>query len=91
MGKGDGAVLALQLFTAGPADHGKGVAPAVEQDKRLLAAIEGFAGLLNKRPRKELLLARLLKLPPHVDQLNLGQRPVHHPVADFDAYILALR
>ena len=36
----DRAVLALQLFSAGAADHGEGVAAAVEQNQRLLAALE---------------------------------------------------
>jgi hypothetical protein len=40
VGERDGAVLALQLFAAGAADDGEGVAAAVEQDQRLLAAVE---------------------------------------------------
>ena len=36
----DRAVLALELFAAGAADHGEGIAAAVEQDQRLLAALE---------------------------------------------------
>ncbi len=85
----DGAVLALQLFAAGAADHGKRVAAPVEQNQRLLAALQRRFGLLNQRARKELLLARLLELAPHVDQLHLGQRPVHHAVAHLDARVLA--
>jgi hypothetical protein len=85
----DGAVLALQLFAAGAADHGKRVAAPVEQDQRLLAAIQSLAGLLHQRARKKLLLPRLLKLAPHVDQLHLGQRAVHHAVAHLDARVLA--
>ena len=77
----DGAVLALQLFAAGAAHHGKRVAAPVEQDQRLLAALERRLGLLDQRARKELVLAGFLELAPHVDQLHLGQRPVHHAVA----------
>ena len=50
----DGAVLALELFAAGAAHHGKGIAAAVEQNQRLLAALERRLGLLDERPRKEL-------------------------------------
>ena len=91
VGEGDGAVLALQLFSAGAADDGEGVAAAIEQDQRLLAAIESRLGLLDERAGKELLLACLLKFAAHVDQLDLGQRAVHHAVAHLDALILARR
>ncbi len=87
----DGAVLALQLFAAGAADHGKGVAAAIEQDHRLLAAIERRARLLDQRARKELVLAGLLKLLAHVDQFDCGQRPVHHAIKQLDACIFAAR
>ena len=40
MRESNGAVLALELFAAGAADHGKGVAAAIEQNQRLLAAFE---------------------------------------------------
>ena len=45
--------------------------------------------LLDERPRKEFVVARLLELAAHVDQLDLGQRAVHHAVAQFDARVLA--
>ncbi len=86
----DGAVLAFELFAAGAAHHGKRVAAPVEQNQRLLAALQRRLGLLHQRSRKELVLARLLELAAHVDQLHLGQRPVHHAVAQFDARVLAL-
>jgi len=53
VGQRDGAVLALQLFAAGAADHGEGIAAAVEQDQRLLAAIESGLRLLDERARKK--------------------------------------
>ena len=58
VGERDGAVLALQLFAAGAADHGKRIAAPVEQNQRLLAALERRLGLLDQRARKELVLAR---------------------------------
>ena len=85
----DGAILALQLFSAGPADYRKRVAAAVEQNQRLLAAIQRLARLLHQRARKKLLLPRLLKLAPHVDQLDGGQRAIHHAVAHFDQLVPA--
>ena len=85
----DGAVLALEFFSAGAAHDGKGVAAPVEQNQRLLAALERRLGLLDERSRKELVLARLLEFAAHVDELDLGQRTVHHAVAQLDARVLA--
>src|ERR1035437_5299180 len=48
----NGTVLAFQLFAARPADDSKGIAPPIQQNQRLLAAIEGRACLLNQRSRK---------------------------------------
>src|SRR6266568_7699783 len=62
VGECDGAVLALQLLPAGTADDGERVAAAVEQDERLLTAIESLACLVDEGAGEELLLARLLKL-----------------------------
>ena len=87
----DGAVLALQLVSAGAADHGKRIAAPVEQNQRLLAAIERRLRLLHQRARKELLLPGLLELAAHVDEFHLGQRAVHHAVAHLDARVFALR
>ncbi len=83
------AVLAFQLFAACTADYRERVAAAIEQNQRLLVAFERGFDLLDQRARKKLLLARLLELAPHVDQLHLRQRPVHDAVLDFDARVLA--
>jgi hypothetical protein len=91
VGERDGAILALQLFSAGAADDGEGVAAAVEQDERLLAPVQGSLRLLHKRPREELLLPRLLEFAPHIDNLDFGQRAVHDAVAHLDARVFALR
>src|ERR1700683_3510375 len=66
----DGAVLALQLFSARAGDHSKRVAAPIQQDQRLLAAFERFARLANKRAGEKLILPGLLKLPAHVDQFD---------------------
>ena len=55
----------------------------------MLAALQSLPSLLHQRAGKKLLLARLLKFLPHIDQFNLGQRPVHHAVVDLDAAIFA--
>src|ERR1039458_417230 len=88
VGERNGAILALQLFSAGPAEDSEGVAAAVEQDERLLAAFERLAGLVHKRPREELLLAGFLELLPHVDDFDFGQRAIHDAVAHIDARVL---
>src|ERR1035438_4827600 len=43
VGQRDRAVLTFELFSAGPADHGKRVAAAVEENERLLAAVQSLA------------------------------------------------
>ena len=86
----DRAVLALELFSAGAADHGKRIASPVEQDQRLFAAIQGRACLLHKGAGKELLLPGLLKLTSHVDEFYLGKRSVHDPILHGDARVLCL-
>jgi hypothetical protein len=85
----DGAVLAFEFFAAGAAHDGEGVAAAVEQNQRLFAALERRLGLLDERPREEIVPAGLLELAAHVDELDLGQRAVHHAVAQLDARVLA--
>ena len=62
IGERDGAVFALELFAAGAAHDDEGVAAAVEQDDRLLAAIERGLGFFDELAGEELLLAGLLKL-----------------------------
>lgn len=86
----DGAVLALELFAAGAADDGERVAAAVKQDNGLLAALQCSLGLLDERAREEIFLAGLLEFTTHVDELDFGQRAVHHALAQLDAAVLAL-
>ena len=62
MGESDGAVLALELFSAGAADHRERIAAPVEQNQRLLAAIKRLLGLRDECAGEELLLAGLLEL-----------------------------
>ncbi len=57
MGESDGAVLALQLFAAGPAQHRKGIAAAVEQDNGLLSAIDGVASVSRDQTAREKMLS----------------------------------
>ena len=86
----DGAVLALELFTAGAADDGKGVAAAVEEDDGLLAAVESLARLVDQGAGEELLLPGLLKLAAHVDEFDFRQRAVLDAVVHLDARVFAL-
>ena len=44
---------------------------------------------VDERPRKDFVAARLLVLAAHVDQLDLGQRAIHHAVAQFDPRVFA--
>ncbi len=85
------AVLALQLGSARAADHRKRIPAPVKQDQRLFSAIERRLRLLHQRAREQLLATRLLKFAPHVDEFHIGQRPVHHPLAQRDACVFALR
>ena len=89
MSESDGAVFAFQPFAAGAAHHDKGVAAAIEQDDGLLAARESGLGLRDQTAREELLLPGLLKLLPHVDQLDLGQRALVHALRHLDQRVAA--
>ena len=75
---------------AGAADHREGIAAAVEQNDRLLAAFERLARLLDQRAREELFLPGLLKLAAHVDQFDFGQRAVLDAIVHLDARVFAL-
>ena len=91
MRKRNRAVLAIELFAAGAANHGEGVAAAIKQHQRLLAALKRSLDLRNQRAREQLLLARLLKFGSHVDELDRRQRAIHNAFAQIDACVLALR
>jgi len=74
-GERDGAILALQLFSAGPTDHRIEVAAGgLSRISTCSPRSRASRRLLHQRARKKLLLPRLLKLAPHVDQLDGGQR-----------------
>ena len=62
MGERDGAVLALQLLAAGPAQHGKGKPAPVQQDDGLLSPSERSFVRLHQSAREDALLAGLLEL-----------------------------
>ena len=89
MGQSDRAVFALQPLAARPAHHDKRIAAAVEQDDGLLAARERGLGLRNQTAREELLLPCLLKLLPHVDELDFRQRPLVYALRHLDQRVAA--
>ena len=86
----DRAVLAFQLRPTRAADHRRRIAAPVQQNQRLLSAVQRRLGLLDQRARKQVLVPGLPEFPPHIHQLHLGQRPVHHPHADRDPRVLPL-
>src|SRR6266478_6469877 len=91
MGDRDGAVLALHGWAAGPAEHYRRVAAAVEQDHRLLTPGETLADGLCQSAGKEdsLFFVLLLEFGAHVEDLDLGKRPLLDALAQFDQLIFS--
>ena len=77
---GNGAVLALQGLSAGAAQYHRRIAAAVEQHHHLFFALEPVCDFAGKFARDNLLVAGLLELQPHVDDLDLRQRALLHAI-----------
>ena len=90
MGQRDGAVLAFELFAAGAAQDDRRISAAVEQDHDLLFALEAFFDFFGQLARDDLLVSGFLKLLPHVDDFDFGQRALLHAVGQFDQRVLVL-
>src|ERR1044072_931403 len=86
----DGAVLALDLVSTTAAHHHKRISAPVQQNDRLLSAIERALGLFNQPSRKDLLLTRLAKLIPNIHQLHRRQRTRHHALPHLHARVTSL-
>src|SRR3954463_3185389 len=66
IGERDGAVVALDLLAARAAQHDGGISAAVQQDHRLLAALETRRDLFRQLAREQMVFTRLRKLDLHV-------------------------
>src|SRR5580704_5973842 len=74
VGKSDGAILALELFSAGAAEDDGGISAAVEQDHDLLFAFKTIFDLGGELAGDDLLVAGFLELEAHVHDFDFGQR-----------------
>ena len=70
VGHRQGTVLAIDLFAATPTHHHGRIAPAIEQNDGLLAALERRTRLFHEPPGEDLLLAGLRIFEAHVDELD---------------------
>ena len=75
IGKRDVAVWTLNRFPARPAEHKTGIAPAIEQDDRLLSLFLRLANGLEEFIRKDLGLTFSGKDLAHVDDAGGSHGP----------------
>ena len=83
----NGTVLALQRLAASATQHHRRISAPVEQHHHLLFFLQPLADFLRQFARDHLLLAGFLKLLPHVDNLDFGQRTHLHAVRQLDERI----
>src|SRR6185437_14796792 len=89
VGERDGAVFALNFFTASPAHDDEAVAAAVEKDDDLLTAVECGLRFFEELASEDLFLSGLAELCAHVDALDDGERAGLHALEHFDACVAA--
>src|SRR3982751_4589468 len=90
MGKGNGTIAALELFTAGTAQDDWRISAAIEQYHGLLVSLKAQPDLFDELARDDLLVAGFLKLLPHVDEFHFRQRPLLDPIGHFDECVAML-
>src|SRR6185437_11832523 len=65
------AIGTFEAMTAGAAERQRRIAPAIEEEHRLLAGFQCLAEGLYQRRREEALPLRLVA--PHIDEANFGE------------------
>ena len=90
IGQRDSAIAALHALAAGAAQHHRRVSAAVEQDNRLLAALQPRSYFFAQAAGKNLFLAGMLECLPHVHQLDARHGALFHPLRQFDQFVAAL-
>src|ERR1700735_536482 len=80
MSERDSAVLALERFPTGAAQHHRGIPAAIEQYHDLFLAFEPLFDLGSEFARNNLLAAGLLEFLAHVDNLDFRQGTALHAI-----------